>query len=160
MVVCVGHWVCGCRYYQKTTEVLLRRLPFGRLVREVQSQMNDPRFTSFRWKSEALSALQEVSRCSNHTVTLVCKLLSLYVNFLGTLFDRLRGDTSCLCFFWCCFFAGCGRLPRELAGRCESHGTPHSPHHGDGAGPGAGSPRPAYDVHVKPSLGGRREYAV
>jgi hypothetical protein len=47
-----------CRY-QKSSELLLRKLPFQRLVREIaQDFKNDLRF-----QSTAILALQEVHRC-------------------------------------------------------------------------------------------------
>lgn len=45
--------------YQKSTELLLRRLPFQRLVREVLG--GDDRAQEFRFQSQALLALQEAS---------------------------------------------------------------------------------------------------
>ena len=47
------------RRYQKSTELLIRKLPFQRLVREVAQDV-DTRKT-FRFQSEALLALQEAS---------------------------------------------------------------------------------------------------
>ncbi|PNG99034.1 histone H3-8, partial [Tetrabaena socialis] len=44
------------RKYQKSTDLLIRKLPFSRLVREISNQMlREP----FRWTAEALLALQE-----------------------------------------------------------------------------------------------------
>lgn len=46
------------RRYQSSTDLLLRRLPFARLVREIQmTMMREP----FRWQGTALLALQEAS---------------------------------------------------------------------------------------------------
>ncbi|KAG2451706.1 hypothetical protein HYH02_003486 [Chlamydomonas schloesseri] len=46
------------RKYQKSTDLLIRKLPFSRLVREISNQMlREP----FRWTAEALLALQEAS---------------------------------------------------------------------------------------------------
>ncbi|CCI40926.1 unnamed protein product [Albugo candida] len=46
------------RYYQRSTELLIRKLPFARLVRDIQMQYaNRP----FRWQAEALLALQEAA---------------------------------------------------------------------------------------------------
>jgi len=46
------------RQYQKSTDLLIRKLPFARLVREVTHQ-----FTSkdFRWQAAAILALQEAA---------------------------------------------------------------------------------------------------
>eukprot|EP00753_Platysulcus_tardus_P014860 PLAT4585.1.p2 GENE.PLAT4585.1~~PLAT4585.1.p2 ORF type:complete len:189 (+),score=52.45 PLAT4585.1:63-569(+) len=46
------------RRYQRSTSLLIRRLPFARLVREIQMQYTH-RVT--RWKAEALEALQEAA---------------------------------------------------------------------------------------------------
>ena len=45
------------RRYQKSTELLIRRLPFQRLVREIAQNMK----TKLRFQASALSALQEAS---------------------------------------------------------------------------------------------------
>lgn len=46
------------RQYQRSTELLLRKLPFARLVRELQLQYAT---RQFRWQAEALLALQEAT---------------------------------------------------------------------------------------------------
>ena len=44
------------RFYQKSTELLLRKIPFTRLVREIANNISlDP----LRWTAQALLALQE-----------------------------------------------------------------------------------------------------
>merc|ERR1719203_4834 len=48
------------RRYQKSTELLIRRLPFQRLVREIAQNMK----TELRFQVSALSALQEASDTS------------------------------------------------------------------------------------------------
>ncbi len=45
------------RKYQKTTNLLIRHLPFQRLVREIASEI----FTDLRFQSSAILALQESS---------------------------------------------------------------------------------------------------
>jgi len=49
------------RKYQKSTDLLLRKLPFARLVREVADRLCPPGAASFRWQAEALLALQEAA---------------------------------------------------------------------------------------------------
>ncbi|ELU13949.1 hypothetical protein CAPTEDRAFT_174168 [Capitella teleta] len=44
------------RRFQKSTDLLLRRMPFARLVREIAMHFGD-----YRWESMALMALQEAS---------------------------------------------------------------------------------------------------
>ncbi len=48
------------RQYQKTTELLLRKLPFQRLVREIADDIRFPK-TDLRFQSPALLALQEAA---------------------------------------------------------------------------------------------------
>lgn len=47
------------RKYQKSTDLLLRKLPFSLLVREVASRFT--RGLNFRWQAHALLALQEAA---------------------------------------------------------------------------------------------------
>eukprot|EP00879_Flechtneria_rotunda_P011280 GHRR01011784.1.p3 GENE.GHRR01011784.1~~GHRR01011784.1.p3 ORF type:complete len:156 (+),score=32.61 GHRR01011784.1:225-692(+) len=46
------------RKYQKSTELLIRKLPFARVVREIGNQVAPE---PFRWTAEALLALQEAT---------------------------------------------------------------------------------------------------
>ena len=46
------------RQYQKSTELLIRKLPFQRLVREISNEFS---CEMFRWQSAAILALQEAS---------------------------------------------------------------------------------------------------
>lgn len=46
------------RMYQRSTDLLLRRLPFARLVREIQAQMTR---VPYRWQGTAILALQEAA---------------------------------------------------------------------------------------------------
>lgn len=46
------------RHYQKSTELLIRRLPFARLVKEVQTYFSRK---EYRWQAEAMMALQEAA---------------------------------------------------------------------------------------------------
>lgn len=43
------------RQYQKSTELLIRKLPFARLVREIENELSGE---EYRWQAEALLALQ------------------------------------------------------------------------------------------------------
>eukprot|EP00126_Sphaerothecum_destruens_P001418 Sdes_comp14451_c0_seq2m3491 len=45
------------RHYQNTHNLLLRRLPFSRVVREICREFG----ANFRWQARALEALQEAS---------------------------------------------------------------------------------------------------
>ncbi|EPZ32954.1 histone H3 [Rozella allomycis CSF55] len=53
------------RQYQKSTELLIRKLPFARVVREVTDNFVSAEFTSgstgMRWSSSALAAIQEAA---------------------------------------------------------------------------------------------------
>mmetsp|Transcript_22784 Transcript_22784/g.25949 ORF Transcript_22784/g.25949 Transcript_22784/m.25949 type:complete len:145 (+) Transcript_22784:133-567(+) len=46
------------RIYQESTDLLIRRLPFARLVREIQMSMSR---VAFRWQGSAILALQEAA---------------------------------------------------------------------------------------------------
>lgn len=62
------------RQYQRSTELLLRKLPFARLVRELQLQYAR---RQFRWQAEALLALQEATEAY-----LVSLFEDAYVSFI------------------------------------------------------------------------------
>eukprot|EP00978_Attheya_sp_CCMP212_P021144 scaffold61394_cov43-Attheya_sp.AAC.3 len=74
-MVVIG-WVCvfvyvgekalkEIRAYQSSTDLLLRRLPFARLVREIQQGMTRQ---AYRWQGTAILALQEAAEA--HLVSL------------------------------------------------------------------------------------------
>ena len=46
------------RFYQRNTDLLIRRLPFARLVKEVQTYFYRK---EYRWQAEAMLALQEAA---------------------------------------------------------------------------------------------------
>lgn len=46
------------RFYQRNTDLLIRRLPFARLVKEVQTDIYRK---EYRWQAEAILALQEAA---------------------------------------------------------------------------------------------------
>lgn len=46
------------KYYQQTTDLLLRALPFARLVREVGEDLSIDEFSKYRWKRSAIEILQ------------------------------------------------------------------------------------------------------
>ncbi|KAH8771221.1 histone-fold-containing protein [Hyaloscypha sp. PMI_1271] len=48
------------RKYQRSTDLLLRKLPFSRLVREIALTLR-PAGEGMRWQSQAIQALQEAS---------------------------------------------------------------------------------------------------
>lgn len=115
------------RHYQKTTEVLLRRLPFARLVKEVQIQMHqDPRFHSFRWKGEALHALQEV----RHQAVFKCPVHCVLC--IAALIKPLR--------------TGGGGIPCPPAERLQPYGIALPARHDHAAGPAARPSHPAPHV--------------
>ena len=51
------------RKFQKSTDLLLRKLPFQRLVREIGDE-NAPVGKVFRWQSTAILALQEAAEAT------------------------------------------------------------------------------------------------
>ncbi|KAJ1678501.1 centromeric DNA-binding histone H3-like protein cse4, partial [Spiromyces aspiralis] len=53
-------------YYQKSTDLLIRKLPFARLVREIAmdiygDEFHDENMVGLRWQSSAILALQEAA---------------------------------------------------------------------------------------------------
>jgi histone H3/H4 len=57
--VCTGERALReIRQYQTSTDLLIRRLPFARLVREIQQNMMRE---AFRWQGAAILALQEAA---------------------------------------------------------------------------------------------------
>lgn len=84
------------RFYQRSTELLIRKLPFARLVKEVQSNFFRK---EYRWQAEALLALQEAAEahlislfedsnlCAIHAkrVTLMAKDMQLARRIRGVL---------------------------------------------------------------------------
>jgi len=63
------------RAYQASTDLLIRRLPFARLVREIQMSFTR---TPYRWQSTAMLALQEAAEA--HLVGLFedCNLCAIH----------------------------------------------------------------------------------
>ncbi len=49
------------RKYQRSTELLIRKLPFSRLVRQICSEYWTLPGEEFRWQGSALMALQEAA---------------------------------------------------------------------------------------------------
>lgn len=52
------------RYYQKTSDLLIRKLPFARLVKEVATDFISTQWSDgvgLRWQSHAILALQEAA---------------------------------------------------------------------------------------------------
>ncbi|KAK5133194.1 histone H3-like centromeric protein hH3v [Meristemomyces frigidus] len=49
------------RRYQKSTELLVAKLPFSRLVREISNNMAPVSSEVTRWQSQAIQALQEAA---------------------------------------------------------------------------------------------------
>ncbi|KIW09306.1 histone H3-like centromeric protein cnp1 [Verruconis gallopava] len=49
------------RRYQRSTDLLMRKLPFARLVREIAMELTQSEDTILRWQSQAIQALQEAS---------------------------------------------------------------------------------------------------
>jgi len=47
------------RQYQKSSELLIRKLPFMRLVKEITQEQFSPPGMVYRWQGSAIAALQE-----------------------------------------------------------------------------------------------------
>jgi len=82
------------RKYQKSTELLIRKLPFQRLVKEVAQDFN----TTIRFQSHAIMALQEASEAylvSLFEDTNLCAIHAKRVTIMPKdmqLARRIRGD--------------------------------------------------------------------
>lgn len=89
-------WKNEVRKYQRSTDLLIRRLPFARLVKEITTSVNSK---DFKWTVDAMQALQEATEayivglmedgvlCSIHArrVTLMVRDVQLA--------QRIRGRT-------------------------------------------------------------------
>jgi len=85
------------RVYQKTTNLLIRRLPFARLVREVTGVVS---LKSFRFQPSALAALQESTEAylvslfeDTNLAAIHAKRVTIYPRDLH-LARLLRGEAS------------------------------------------------------------------
>ena len=84
------------RKYQKSTELLIRKLPFQRLVREIAQAYN----TNLRFQSTAIMALQEASEAylvSLFEDTNLCAIHAKRVTIMPKdmqLARRIRGERS------------------------------------------------------------------
>jgi histone H3 len=50
------------RRFQKSTDLLLKRAPFARLVREIAKDVSIDPDTEYRWQAAAILALQEAAK--------------------------------------------------------------------------------------------------
>ena len=93
------------RKYQRSTDLLIRKLPFARLVREITQTYNSaPSEGEKRWQAEALMALQEACEyylvhlfedsnlCAIHAkrVTIMVKDIQLARRIRGAASESLR----------------------------------------------------------------------
>uniref|UniRef100_A0A1B0CA22 Histone H2B n=1 Tax=Lutzomyia longipalpis TaxID=7200 RepID=A0A1B0CA22_LUTLO len=87
------------RRYQKSTELLIRKLPFQRLVREIAQDFK----TDLRFQSSAVMALQEASEAyltpkgpkSVHPDTgISSKAMSIMNSFVNDIFERIAAEAS------------------------------------------------------------------
>jgi histone H3/H4 len=82
------------RFYQRNTELLIRRLPFARVVKDIQAEVQGKHF---RWQAEALLALQEAAEAhlvglfeDSNLCTIHAKRVTLMVKDMQ-LARRIRG---------------------------------------------------------------------
>jgi histone H3 len=87
------------RKYQKSTELLLRKLPFQRLTREVTQFLSDRTSSDLRFQGSALAALQEAAEAQliglledTNLVTLHTKRVTIMPKDMQ-LVRRIRGET-------------------------------------------------------------------
>jgi len=85
------------RRYQKTTELLIRKMPFQRLVREIAEEIAR---TTFRFQTSTVMALQEASEAyliGLFEDTNLCAIHAKRVTIMPKdiqLARRIRGDTT------------------------------------------------------------------
>lgn len=84
------------RQYQRSTDLLIRKLPFARVVREETQRYTNS--NDFRWQAEALLALQEASEAylvsifeDSNLCAIHAKRVTLMVKDIQ-LARRIRGD--------------------------------------------------------------------
>jgi len=65
------------RKYQKSTDLLIRKAPFGRLVREIVGDLY-PYNADLRWNSTAIECLQEASEAYLVNFLTECNLVALH----------------------------------------------------------------------------------
>jgi histone H3 len=88
------------RKYQKSTELLIRKLPFQRLVREIAQDVTPPTMDSVRFQSHAILALQEAAEAflvGLFEDTNLCALHAKRVTILPKdlqLARRIRGERA------------------------------------------------------------------
>ena len=81
------------RRYQKTTELLLRKMPFQRLVREIAQDFK----TDLRFQSSAVMALQEACEVGLFEDTNICAIHAKRVTIMPKdiqLARRIRGKRA------------------------------------------------------------------
>lgn len=87
-------WISEIRKYQKTTDLLIRKLPFTRLVRDITREVNT---NDFRWTTHALEALQEATEAyavELLSASLLCTIHAKRVTLMQRdiqLAQRIRG---------------------------------------------------------------------
>ena len=80
------------RKYQKSTELLIRKLPFQRLVREIVKELRP--YEDYRFQSVALLALQESAEAFLVQLFEDTNLCALHANRV-TIMPKVRGRASC-----------------------------------------------------------------
>ena len=66
------------RKYQKSTELLIRKMPFARLVREIAQEFR----TDLRFQSSAILALQEAAEVGIFIMLSSAYLAYIYINLI------------------------------------------------------------------------------
>ncbi|KPV73769.1 uncharacterized protein RHOBADRAFT_16612, partial [Rhodotorula graminis WP1] len=86
------------RMYQKSTDLLVKKLPFARVVREIAMDIAEEEGVGLRWQSSALLALQEATEAYLVHLFEDSNLLALHAKRVTVmqrdmqLVRRLRGD--------------------------------------------------------------------
>uniref|UniRef100_A0A673ZCA0 Core Histone H2A/H2B/H3 domain-containing protein n=1 Tax=Salmo trutta TaxID=8032 RepID=A0A673ZCA0_SALTR len=89
----IHRWRSKIRRYQKSTELLIRKLPLQRLVREIAQDFK----TDLRFQSSAVMALQESSEACLFEDTNLCAIHAKRVTIMPKdiqLARRIRGERA------------------------------------------------------------------
>jgi histone H3 len=66
------------RKFQKSTELLVKKLPFARLVREITNDVKSPNLDNIRFTKEAMLALQEMAEAYMVSLFEDCNKLAIH----------------------------------------------------------------------------------
>jgi len=78
------------RRYQKNTKLLIRRLPFARLVREIAQQVCGASLPDVRFQAQAIEALQEAAEMYLVHLMEDCNLAAIHAKRVTIMVKDMR----------------------------------------------------------------------